>query len=104
MKVIAKCRLKLAKSLKKGYTTVYDQCSEAVKEKLETTDDWDKTQRDQLLYKLINKIKRICVGLDDHKQEVFNLVQALKTLFLYTCRRKKSLSKSAAVTSRASGI
>ncbi len=32
---------------------------------------------------LITKIKRICVGFDDHKQEVFNLVQALKTLFLY---------------------
>ncbi len=33
---------------------------------------------------LIQKIDGICVGFDDHKQEVFNLVQALKTLFLYT--------------------
>ncbi len=33
---------------------------------------------------LIRKIERICIGFDDHKQEVFNLVQALKTLFLYT--------------------
>ena len=32
----------------------------------------------------ISKVKRICVGFDDHKQEVFNLVQALKTLFLFT--------------------
>ncbi len=93
MKVIAKCRLKLAKSLKKGYTMVYNQCLEAVKEKLETTDDWDKMQHNQLLHKLINKFKRICVGFDDHKQEVFNLVQALKTLFLYTQAEKESVKE-----------
>jgi hypothetical protein len=34
VKVVAKHRLKLAKSLKKGYMTVYDQCLEVVKEKL----------------------------------------------------------------------
>jgi hypothetical protein len=45
VKVIAKRRLKLVESLKKGYTTVYNQCLEAVKKKLETTDDCDKMQR-----------------------------------------------------------
>ena len=35
-------------------------------------------QKEQSLHELI-----VCVGFDDHKQEVFNLVQALKTLFLY---------------------
>jgi hypothetical protein len=54
-----------------------------VKDKLEATDDWEVTQRDWSLHKLINKIERICVGFDDHNQEVFNLVQALKTLFFY---------------------
>ena len=75
----AKQRLKLVESLKKGYATVYDQCSQEVKDKLAGTDDWESIQRDQLLHKLISKIERICVGFDDHKQEVFNLVQALKT-------------------------
>ncbi len=42
------------------------------------------TQRQQLLHELIQMIERICVGFNDHKQEVFNLVQSLKTLFLYT--------------------
>ncbi len=37
--VIAKRRLKLAESLKKGYATVYDQCSQEVKDKLEATDN-----------------------------------------------------------------
>jgi hypothetical protein len=60
-----------------------------VKEKLETKDNWDKTQCDQSLHKLINKIKRICVGFYDHKQEVFNLVQALKTPFLYKQAKKR---------------
>ena len=62
---------------------VYDQCSQEVKDKLEGTDDWESIQKDQSLHDLVNKIERICVGFDDHKQEVFNLVQALKTLFIH---------------------
>ncbi len=37
--------LKLADSLKKGYATVYDQCSQEVKDKLKGTDDWESTQK-----------------------------------------------------------
>ncbi len=77
VKTIAKRRLKLQDSLKKGYATVYDQCSQEVCDKLEGTEDWERTQRNQSLHELIQKIERICVGFDDHKQEVFNLVQAL---------------------------
>jgi hypothetical protein len=80
---VAKRRLKLGESLKKGYTTMYNQCSEAVKEKLQAMEDWDKMQREHFLHDLICKIERICVGFNYHKQEVFKLVQALKTLFLY---------------------
>jgi hypothetical protein len=93
VKMIAKRRLKLQDSLKKGYATVYDQCSQEVRDKLEATDDWDKTQRDQSLHELIQKIKRTCVGFDDHKQEVFNLVQALKTLFLFMQGEKDTIDK-----------
>jgi hypothetical protein len=93
VKRIAKRRLKLQDSLKKGYATVYDQCSQEVRDKLKAMDDWDKTQRDQSLHELIQKIKRICVGFDDHKQEVFNLVQALKTLFLFTQGEKDTVDK-----------
>ena len=93
VKTIAKRRLKLAESLKKGYVTVYDQCSQEVKDKLEGADDWESTQKDQSLHELINKIERICVGFDDHKQEVFNLVQALKTLFLYSQNDKETVEQ-----------
>ena len=65
-----------------------------VKDKLEGTDDWESIQKDQLLHKLINKIERICVGFNDHKQEVFNLVQALKTLFLYSQTDKETVEQS----------
>jgi len=90
---IAKRKLKLAVSLKKGYATVDDQCSQEVKDKLEGTDDWESTQKDQSLHELINKIEIICVGFDDHKQEVFNLVQALKTLFLYSQTDKETVEQ-----------
>jgi hypothetical protein len=84
VQAIAKRKSKLADSLKKGYVTFYNQCLQKVKDKLKATNDWERIQQEQLLDELITKIERICVGFDDHKQEVFNLVQALKTLFLYT--------------------
>ena len=93
VKTIAKRRLMLAESLKKGYTTLYNQCSQEVKDKLEAMDDWASIQRDQLLHELINKIERICVEFDDHKQEVFNLMQVLKMLFLYSQSNKETVKQ-----------
>ena len=46
---------------------------------------------DQSPHTLIIKIEQICVGFDDHKQEVYNLVQAMTTLFLYTQTKKESV-------------
>jgi hypothetical protein len=51
------------------------------------------TQRQQLLHKLIQKIERICIGFNNHKQEIFNLVQSLKTLFLYIQGKKKIVAE-----------
>ena len=48
-------------------------------------------KNDQSLNQLILKIERICVGFDNHKQEVYNLVQAMKTLFLYNQTDKESV-------------
>jgi hypothetical protein len=77
----------------KGFATVDAQCSREVKEKLENTKNWEAIQREQCLHSLIQKIKRICVGFDNHKQDVFNLVQALKALFLYTQSEKESVKE-----------
>ena len=63
---------------------MYDQCSEQVKTKLEATTGWETIQNNQELHELISKIERICVGFDDHKQEVYNLVQSIKSLMLYS--------------------
>ena len=88
---MAKRRITLNQDLKKGFVTVYDQCSQEVRDKLESSDGWDTVQNNQSLHQLILKIDRICVGFEDHKQEVYNLVQAMKTLFLYTQTDKESL-------------
>ena len=58
---------------------------------MESLDGWETVQTDQFLHQLILKIERICVGFDDHKQEVYNLVQAMNTLFLYTQTEKESV-------------
>ena len=50
-------------------------------------------QKEQLLHEPILKVKRMCVGFDSHKQEVFNLVQALKTLFLDTQGEKETVEE-----------
>ncbi len=84
IKSVANRCQKLDKLLKKGVATVYDQCSREVKEKLENTQDWETIQKEQCRHVLIQKIKQIYVGFDDHKQDVYNLVQALKGLILYS--------------------
>ncbi len=93
VKSVAKWRLKLEESLKKGYATVYSQCVEEVRDKLKSRDDWARIQKAQSLHELITKIEKMCVGFDDHKQEVFNLVQSLKTLFLYTQSDKETVEE-----------
>ncbi len=60
VKTVTKRQLKLGEALKKGYATVYNQCLQEVRDKLEWT-DWEKTQKEQLLEELIRKIERICV-------------------------------------------
>ena len=85
---MAKRRITLNQDLKKGFATVYDQCSQEVKDKLESLDGWETVQTDQSLHGLILKTEQICVGFDDHKKEVYNLVQAMKILFLYTQTEK----------------
>ncbi len=77
IKMIAKRQQKIQELLKKGYGTVYGQCSQQVHDKLKSTENWEVTQKEQLLHNLILEVEKICVGFDDHKQEVFNLVQAL---------------------------
>ena len=91
VRVVAKRRITLNKYLKKGFATVYDQCSQEVRDKLELLDGWETVQTDQSLHEIILKIERIYVGFDDHKQEVYNLVQAMNTLFLYTQTKKESV-------------
>ncbi len=95
VKSVAKRRQNLEESLKKGYATVYDQCLQEVQDKLKTTKDWETLQMEQSLQDLIPKIEKMCVGFDDHKQLVFNLVQSLKMLFLYMQVEKDSAEEYA---------
>jgi hypothetical protein len=88
VKIIAKRQQKLQELLKKGYTTVYGQCLQQVRDKLKSTKNWEVTEKEQSLHVFISEVEKICVGFDDHKQEVFNLVQALRALFLYTQNKK----------------
>ena len=78
VRAVAKRCITINQDLKKGFATVYDQCSQEVRDKLESSDGWETVQTNQSLHKLILKIERICVGFDNHKQEVYNLVQAMK--------------------------
>ncbi len=90
IKSVAKRRQKLDESLKNGSGTVYDQCCREVKEKLENTKDCETPQKEHCLHILIQKIIQIGIGFDDHKQDVYNLVQAIKGLFLYSQWEKES--------------
>ena len=86
-----KRRAKLDASTKRGFATLYNQCSEQVKTKLEATNGWEGTQNEQLLHKSILRIVSICVGSGNHKQEVYNLVQSMKSLMLYSQGEKDAV-------------
>ena len=96
VKTIANRRLKLEDALKQGYRMILHQCLQEVKDKLKVSNDWEQVQCNQSLHKLIQRVERICIGFNDHKQEVFNLVQALKTLFLCNQREKEGVETFAA--------
>ena len=68
VRAVAKRLITLNQDLKKGFATMYDQCSQEVRDKLESSDGWETVQTDQSLHELILKIELICVGFDDHKQ------------------------------------
>ena len=93
VKSVAKQWLKLEESLKKGYATVHSQCAAKVRDKLKSSDDWERIQKAQSLHKLIAKIEKICMGFNNHKQEAFNLVQSLKRMFLYTQSNKETVEE-----------
>ncbi len=77
----------------KGYAMVYGQCSQEVRDKPKALKDWETIQQEQSLHDLISQVETICVGFDDHKQDMYNLVQVLKTLFLYTQSEKESIEE-----------
>jgi len=93
VKTIAKRRQKLKESLLKGYAMVYAQCSQGVRDKLKASKDWSTIEQEQSLHDLVTQVEKISVGFNDHKQDVFNLVQALKTLFLYAQGEKESVEE-----------
>ncbi len=72
---------------------MYGQCLQQVRDKLKSTKNWEVTEKEQLLHVLVLEVEKICVGFDDHKQEVFNLVQALRALFLYTQNKKNTVEE-----------
>ena len=65
---------------------------------------WDTVQNNQSLHQLILKIERICVGFDDHKQNAHNLVQAMKTLFIYTQTDSTTTRRSSDLSVRPKGV
>ena len=94
IKAVVKRRQKLEELLKNGYAPVYDQCLQEVRNKLELVNNWNMIQQEQSLHELITKIKNVCFGFDDNKQEVFNLMQLLKTLFLYMQSKKDRVEEA----------
>jgi len=80
---IGKRIAKLDNNMKKGFAILYDQCSDAVKTRLETVDGWDRIDCDQSVYDLVKAIQKICVGHDDTNQDMYNVVQACKNMFLF---------------------
>ena len=83
MAQLGKRIMKLDSNMKKGFATMYDQCSEAVKLYLETVDNWDRIDCDQSVQDLMKAIQKICVGHGETNQDMYNIVQGCKNMFLF---------------------
>ena len=69
VRAVAKRRITLNQDLKKGFSTVYDEASQEVRDKLESSDGWEIIQSNQSLHEQIFKIERVCVGFDDKNKK-----------------------------------
>ena len=56
VKAVAKRRITLNQDLKKGFATVYEQCSQEVRDKLKSSEGWETVQTDQYLHQIILQI------------------------------------------------
>ncbi len=81
---------------------VYDQCLQEVQDKLKSTDNWERAQQEQSLYKLIQKIERVCMGFDNHKQEVLTWFKRSRC-YSCTCKEKRTPWKNLGATSKVFG-
>ena len=59
LRAVAKRRITLNQDLKKGFATMYDQCSQEVRDKFESSDRWETVQADQSLHELLLRIERV---------------------------------------------
>jgi len=67
---------------KNRFAIVIDQSSETVKAGLERVYNWNTTNANQDLHNLINSIRVICTGHDNRNQDMYNMVQVCKNMFL----------------------
>jgi len=91
--MIGKRRANLDGEIKTDYATIYDQCSQDVKDKFEVSEGWTETQAIQSIQELVRIIEQICVGFDDYKEEVHNLVKAPQTLFIYSQKESETVEE-----------
>jgi len=54
-----------------------------VKSRIKTGDDWDRIDCNQSVQGLIKAIQKIYVGHDDTNQDMCNVVQVCKNMFLF---------------------
>ena len=92
VKGVGKMRQKVKGARKTAFSIVYDQCSQQIKDKLQSEQGWEAVERGQTTHELIGRIERVATGFEEHKQETYNLVQSMRRLYLHMQGENESVA------------
>ena len=90
LKLIPARERDLKQGLTKMYATIWDQCSITVKSKLEQLAGYEQINCNKDPVALVEQIRNIMCGREDHQHPTYTMVQMIKMLCLYVQKSDES--------------
>mmetsp|Transcript_1121 Transcript_1121/g.2410 ORF Transcript_1121/g.2410 Transcript_1121/m.2410 type:complete len:630 (-) Transcript_1121:237-2126(-) len=90
---VGKSRLKLKGARPTGFSIVMAQCSQAVKDKIHASENFETIDENSEVHHLITLIQRVCTGFEEHRAQTYGIVEAMFQLHCYVQEYNQSVSK-----------
>ncbi len=90
LKGYAKRRNNFTEGTKKAYATIWGICTPTLKSKIEESPDYTQLNTDKNPVRLLEVIRNVVCGCEQHRQSVYSLVQLHKMLTFYYQKPEQS--------------